>query len=83
MDIQLKKWGNSLGLRIPHRLAESFGWDENSTVELLEIDGSLVIRKKAIASTLEELLASIPDDFTYPADVNDFVQSEPQGQEWL
>ncbi|MFH7244413.1 MAG: AbrB/MazE/SpoVT family DNA-binding domain-containing protein [Spirulina sp.] len=83
MDIQLKKWGNSLGLRIPHRLAESFGWDENSTVELLEQDGALIIRKKATATSLEELLASIPDDFTYPADVEDFVQNEPQGQEWL
>jgi antitoxin MazE len=83
MDIQLKKWGSSLGLRIPHRLAESFGWDENSTVELLEIDGALVIRKKAIANSLAELLASIPDNFCYPADVDDFVQSEPQGQECL
>ncbi|TVQ26749.1 MAG: AbrB/MazE/SpoVT family DNA-binding domain-containing protein [Leptolyngbya sp. DLM2.Bin15] len=83
MDIQLKKWGNSLGLRIPHRLAESFGWDENSTVEMLEVDGALVIRKKAIATSLDELLASIPEDFRYPIDVNDFVNSGPQGQELL
>ncbi|NMF82980.1 AbrB/MazE/SpoVT family DNA-binding domain-containing protein [Nodosilinea sp. P-1105] len=83
MDIQLKKWGNSLGLRIPHRLAESFGWDENSTVEMLEVDGALVIRKKAIAASLDELLTSIPDNFCYPTDVNDFVNSGPQGQEWL
>jgi antitoxin MazE len=41
MDIQLNQWGNSLGLRIPHWLAESFGWKENSTVELLELDGAL------------------------------------------
>ena len=83
MDIQLKKWGNSLGLRIPHRLAEGFGWDENSTVEMLEVDGALVIRKKAIATSLDELLASIPDDFCYPTDVNDFVNSGPEGQELL
>ena len=83
MDIQLKKWGNSLGLRIPHRLVESFGWAENSTVEMLEVDGALVIRKKAIAASLDELLASIPDDFRYPTDVDDFVSSGPQGQEWL
>jgi antitoxin MazE len=83
MDIQLKKWGNSLGLRIPHRLAESFGWKENSTVELLEVDGALVIRKKALATSLAELLASIPDDFGYPIDINDFVQGDAQGQEWL
>jgi len=83
MEIQSKKWGSSLGLRIPHRLVESFGWDENSTVELLEIDGALVIRKKAIATSLAELLASIPDGFRYPTDVGDFVQSAPQGQEWV
>lgn len=83
MDIQLKKWGNSLGLRIPHRLAESFGWDENSTVEMLEVDGALVIRKKAMAMSLDQLLASIPADFRYPADVDDFVNSGPQGQELL
>jgi antitoxin MazE len=83
MDIQLKKWGNSLGLRIPHQLAESFGWDENSTVEILEADGALVIRKKGIATSLDELLASIPADFLYLPDVDDFVNSGPQGQELL
>ncbi|MBD1873821.1 AbrB/MazE/SpoVT family DNA-binding domain-containing protein [Nodosilinea sp. FACHB-131] len=83
MDIQLKKWGNSLGLRIPHRLAESFGWDENSTVEILEVDGALVIRKKLVAITLDELLASIPDDFRYSDDVHDFVDGLAQGQELL
>jgi antitoxin MazE len=83
MDIQLKKWGNSLGLRIPHRLAESFGWDENSTVEMLEVDGGLVIRKKAAAMSLDQLLASIPADFRYPADVDDFMNSGPRGQELL
>ena len=83
MDIQLKKWGNSLGLRIPHRLAESFGWDENSTVEMLEVDGALLIRKKAIATSLDELLASIPDDFRYSTDGDDFMTSGPQGQELI
>lgn len=83
MDIQLKKWGNSLGLRIPRRLAESFGWNETSTVEMLEIDGALMIRKKAETLTLDKLLASIPTDFSYPEDVNDFVESRANGQELL
>ncbi|MGB3514975.1 MAG: AbrB/MazE/SpoVT family DNA-binding domain-containing protein [Elainellaceae cyanobacterium] len=83
MDIQLKKWGNSLGLRIPHRLAESFGWDENSTVEMLEVDGALLIRKKAIAASLDELLASIPEDFRYSTDGDDFMNGGPQGQELI
>lgn len=83
MDIQLKKWGNSLGLRIPHRLAESFGWDEHSTVEMLEVDGALVIRKKAIATSLDELLASIPEDLSYATEGDDFMNSGPLGQELL
>lgn len=83
MDIQLKKWGNSLGLRIPHKLAESFGLDETSLVEMLEIDGSLVIRKKQTPITLDELLASIPDDFQYPDDVQDFVESSAIANEML
>lgn len=83
MDIQLKKWGNSLGLRIPHKLAESFGLDETSLVEMFEVDGSLVIRKKQTPITLNELLASIPDDFQYPDDVQDFVESSAIANEML
>ena len=46
MDIQLKKWGNSLGLRIPHQLTKNFGWTENATLEIEETEDALIIRKK-------------------------------------
>lgn len=83
MDIQLKKWGNSLGLRIPHQLAASLDIDETSTLELLEVDNILVLRKKQTPITLDALLASIPKDFQYPTDVQDFVSSSAIGQELL
>lgn len=83
MNIQLKKWGNSLGLRIPHKLSESLGLNENTEVEILEIDNCLVIRKKQTPLTLNDLLASIPSDFQYPDDVQDFVNSPAVGQEIL
>jgi antitoxin MazE len=83
MDIQLKKWGNSLGLRIPHQLTKNFGWAENSTLEIEETEDALIIRKKLSPITLEELLASIPPDFTYPDDVQDFTHSTAIGQEIL
>ncbi|MGD1857454.1 MAG: AbrB/MazE/SpoVT family DNA-binding domain-containing protein [Leptolyngbyaceae cyanobacterium] len=83
MDIQLKKWGNSLGLRIPHQLAMRLGLDENSTLEILELDNTLVIKKKINPPNLDVLLASIPDDFAYPDDVADFVAGEPTGQELI
>jgi len=83
MDIQLKKWGNSLGLRIPHQLTKNFGWTENSTLEIEETEDALIIRKKLSPITLEELLASVPPDFTYPDDVQDFTHSTAIGQEIL
>ncbi len=83
MELELKKWGNSLGLRIPHKLAVSYGLEENSVVEILETESGLIIRKKNIPLSLNSLLATIPTDFTYPEDVQDFVNSAPIGQELL
>ena len=33
--------------------------------------------------TLNDLISSIPHDFTYPDDVMDFIKSEPLGRELL
>jgi antitoxin MazE len=83
MEIELKKWGNSLGLRIPHKVAESFGIEENSVIELTESENTLIITKKRKVLNLDELLASIPPDFEYPDDIIDFVESETQGRELI
>lgn len=83
MDIQVKKWGNSIGLRIPYKVAEQLGLEEDSFVELTMTTDGLSIKKKRSPSTLDELLASIPDDFQYPEDVVDFVDSQPMGREQL
>ncbi len=76
MNIKLKKWGNSLGLLIPHKLAKSLNFNKNSTVEIAESKGTLVI-------TLDELLSSIPPNFQYANDVTNFIESAPTGQELL
>ncbi|NEP56273.1 MAG: AbrB/MazE/SpoVT family DNA-binding domain-containing protein [Symploca sp. SIO2G7] len=81
MEIELRKWGNSIGFRIPRKIAESFGIDEHSIIELTESEDALIITKKNSPSNLEELLASIPNDFQYPDDVQNFVESKPLGQE--
>lgn len=81
MDVELRKWGNSIGFRIPRKIADSFGLDEKSTIELIENDDTLVIKKKNCALTLQALIASIPPDFQYPDDIADFVESKPIGRE--
>ncbi len=83
MEVELRKWGNSIGLRIPSKIAQSLGVDENSIVELSQAGDKLIISKKLTLPTLDEMLASIPDEFDYPDDVADFVGSEPQGNELL
>ena len=83
MKIELRKWGNSLGLRIPSKIAQTMGLDEHSTVELNQADDNTLILKKKQAIDLDELIASIPDNFAYPDDVQDFVNSEPRGDELL
>ena len=83
MEVELRKWGNSIGLRIPSKVATSWGIDENSVVELTESGDKLIISKKQTVPTLDEMLASISEGFEYPEDVANFVGSEPQGDELL
>jgi antitoxin MazE len=64
-------------------VAQSWGIDENSVVELTESGDTLIISKKQTVPTLDEMLASIPKSFEYPDDVADFIDSEPQGDELL
>jgi antitoxin MazE len=47
------------------------------------INPALLIRQKAATLTLDELLVSIPAEFRYPDDVQDFVDSGLAGQELL
>ena len=79
MEVQIHRWGNTVGVQIPQEVAASFGIDEHSIVELTKAGDALVIRKKRSVATLDELLDSIPEDFQYPDDVADFVESSAVG----
>ena len=43
MDIHLKRWGNNIAIPIPQKIAENFGINENSTIELIETKDALII----------------------------------------
>jgi antitoxin MazE len=60
VETVIKKWGNSLALRIPKPLADEIGLDEDSAVDLLLEEGKLVIVPiVAPRYTLESLLADV------------------------
>ena len=55
----IKKWGNSLALRIPKAYAAELGVAENSSVSLEVIGNRLIVKR---GQTLEEMLACISDE---------------------
>jgi len=63
MQTKIRKWGNSLGLRIPKAFAEEASVGEGSTVDISVLKGKLVIEStQTIAYKLEELLAKVSKD---------------------
>jgi len=56
MTVSIKKWGNSLALRIPKDIAQTLHIENNSTLELNIKDGALVV--EPVNETLLESLVS-------------------------
>ncbi|MCB9009171.1 MAG: AbrB/MazE/SpoVT family DNA-binding domain-containing protein [Ardenticatenaceae bacterium] len=63
MQTQVKKWGNSLALRIPKSLAEQLSLKMNAEVEIQVVGDQLMIKPLPEPElTLEALLAQITDE---------------------
>ena len=63
METQVKKWGNSLALRIPKPLADEMGLEEDSPVELTLLEGKLLLAPVAKTSpSLNDLLKQVTAD---------------------
>jgi antitoxin MazE len=58
---QIKKWGNSLALRIPVHLARQLNLQENTEVDCTVADGALMVRPAAAPGpyTLKQLLDQV------------------------
>ena len=58
MTVPLRKWGNSLAIRIPKDIATTLSIENNSLLTLAIIDGMLVIKPQK-KSRLESLISQI------------------------
>lgn len=59
----IRKWGNSLGVRIPKRFAQEVGIEDGTPVDISVTDGHLVIRSvRRHRYRLGELLAGVRKD---------------------
>ena len=67
MKVKVKKWGNSLAVRIPNAYAAETGIAENAEVNVSLSEGGLRIDPIVDdVPTLEELLAGITPDNIHP-----------------
>lgn len=60
MQTTIRKWGNSLGLRIPRAFAEEAGVEDGSEVDLSVRGGALVVKaSKSKKYRLDDLLRKV------------------------
>lgn len=79
MQIQLKRWGNSLGLRIPKGVAEAAGLKADDAVTIDSSADGFIVRKARRRYDLAELLSKVT-----PENRHDTVDwGGPQGKELL
>jgi antitoxin MazE len=57
MEIVVKKWGNSLGVRIPKIMAKDLNLKDGSSVEIEDSNGNIIISPKK--HNLNDLLSRI------------------------
>jgi len=78
--VQVTKWGNSLGFRIPRGIADRLNIQAGDTLELAAAEDGLLL-KKAPRTEKHYSLADILDSFA-PASVHPEVDfGKPQGEE--
>ncbi len=65
MQSRIKKWGSSLGVRIPRSLAASIGVRENTPIDVSVIGGAIVIKPAATQVRLHELVQGITPSNTH------------------
>ena len=77
MQVQITKWGNSLGLRIPRSLAQQTGISEGQRVDI-NVDGAnLVVMPAKPLWKLDDLLINMTPEAMSDA----FSWGEDQGRE--
>lgn len=61
MKTKVKKWGNSLAVRIPHNISKDTNVTEGSSVDIIVKDGNIILSPAKKTLSLKELLKKIND----------------------
>ena len=76
MTKKIKKWGNSLAIRIPKKQADKLGLKENSEVLIEKNNDSLIIKPKN--KKLKDMLEEVTEENSHSAE---FPEDKPKGKE--
>ncbi len=77
MQVQLTRWGNSLGMRIPKDLATRLGFTEGAPVEVAAEGDRLVISAARRRYKIEDLVSDLSNEALRDA----FAWGPDQGRE--
>ena len=73
----VSRWGSSLAVRIPKPIAEQWGVQEGSSIEIVSDDGQVILRKTPY--DLADMLAQVNPDNVHTE--HDFGQAQGN-EEW-
>ncbi len=76
MTIKLKKWGNSLGVRIPHTMVKEMELAPEQEYELIQKENEIILRPVSKQPTLDELLAGMSREKRHNIELNDYQGRE-------
>lgn len=79
MEIHLKRWGNSLGLRIPKGIADAAGFKVDDAVSIDTSQDGLIVKKARRKYDLVELISKITPENRHEA----IDLGGPKGRELL
>jgi antitoxin MazE len=79
IQVQIAKWGNSLGLRVPRDIAARVGLTEGARVDIdTSRDGRIIVTRSRRRFTLDELVAGMTPDREHRLE-----DDGPRGEELL
>ena len=74
-NLNVRKWGSSLAVRIPKAIAEQWGVSEGSAIEMASQGDRVVMRKRRY--DLADMLSQVTDENLHPEQ----DMGDPQGKE--
>ena len=79
MTVNIQKWGNSQGIRIPKHMLDDLAWSETETVDISIDDGKIIIERFRAPErkTIKELFEGFKGKYE-PEDID---WGEPSGGE--